>query len=443
MHRNHLLAEVVELYTHAGTSYERARRWRFDAVIGNGPTDAAGNLVITAALAAIFADTANHTAIGLWLIVINSLSLLRLAIFFMHPRADQARRRRLQRLFSLSLVVHAAMWASSFLLFAPPDSIAHRSAVLIWLAGCAAWVVAAYTPLIEAVLGFLLVQLLPVSLVLLLSGDRFWQLVSVACLVFLPTMAMVALRTHAQLMRGTVTQFEKEELAAALEQEKKVVLELNRDLAADLARRERVEADLREAKTRAERLANELEKLSSLDGLTGIANRRRFDQTLAREWSRAQRGQQPLALILCDIDYFKQYNDHYGHQAGDACLRQLAKLLEGSLHRGGDLAARYGGEEFAILLPGLNVEHAAGLAETIRENLFDLGLPHAQSAVAAVLTASFGVAAIVPGNDHSPDQLVQQADQALYAAKAAGRNRVQRAGERSLAPLDTQEGLLH
>ncbi|MCB1749282.1 MAG: diguanylate cyclase, partial [Gammaproteobacteria bacterium] len=121
----------------------------------------------------------------------------------------------------------------------------------------------------------------------------------------------------------------------------------------------------------------------------------------------------------------------------------LAKLLEGSLHRGGDLAARYGGEEFAILLPGLDIEHAAGLAEGIRENLFELGLPHAASAVAPVLTASFGVAAMVPGSEHAPDQLVQQADQALYAAKAAGRNRVHRAGERSLAPLGTQDSLLH
>ena len=216
-------------------------------------------------------------------------------------------------------------------------------------------------------------------------------------------------------------------MAEALVHEQQAVLELVANLEADLHRREIIELDLREEKARAEALASELEKLSSLDGLTGIANRRRFDQTLEREWNRAARAQQSLALIMCDIDYFKQYNDRYGHQAGDACLRQLAQVLETSLKRGGDLAARYGGEEFAILLPDTELENATMLAENVREHLQQLGLPHDASLVAPILSASFGVAALVPTAEMSPSVLIRRADEAMYEAKARGRDRIARA----------------
>lgn len=437
-----LLGELLDIYTRDDALYARARRWRFDAVVQHGPTDAFGNLVISIVLAAIFAGDADRSALVAWLVVINALSLLRLVIYFAHARASPTARARMQTLFSLSLVAHASMWAAAFFLFAPADAITNRSAVLIWLAGCAAWVVSAYTLLLEAVLGFLAVQLVPLAVALMLSGDRFWQLVAIAIAIFLPTMAMVAVRNNALLMRGTITAFEKEQLAEALEREKSAVETLNANLEADLERREQIEAELREAMARAERLTNTLERLSSLDGLTGIANRRRFDQTLAREWSRAQRSRQPLALILCDLDYFKQYNDHYGHQAGDACLRQLAQLLERSLRRGGDLAARYGGEEFAILLPDTDVDQATAVAENIREALQQLGLPHESSLVAQVLTASFGVAALVPGKDNTPELLIEHADKALYAAKAAGRDRIQQAGTAHGGPR-RPDSLLH
>ncbi|MEQ8493082.1 MAG: diguanylate cyclase, partial [Gammaproteobacteria bacterium] len=437
-----LLGELVDIYTRDDALYARARRWRFDAVVQHGPTDAFGNAVITVAIAAIFAGNAAHGALIAWLIAINGASLVRLVIWFIHQRAGTRSPDLLQKIFSASLVIHAALWATSFFLFAPADSIASRSAVLVWLAGCAAWVVSAYTLLIEAVLGFLLVQLTPLAVALLLSGDRFWQLVAIAIAMFLPTMAMVALRNNALLMRGTITALEKEQLVEALEREKGAVERLNDDLEADIERREQIEAELRAAMARAEELTNTLERLSSLDGLTGIANRRRFDQMLAREWSRAHRGQWPLALILCDLDYFKQYNDHYGHQAGDACLRQLAQLLERSLRRGGDLAARYGGEEFAILLPETDSEHAAAVAEGIRDALLQLGLPHERSLVAPVLTASFGVAALVPDGESAPEVLVEQADKALYAAKASGRNRVRQSGV-TQGSLPFPDSLLH
>jgi diguanylate cyclase (GGDEF)-like protein len=167
-----------------------------------------------------------------------------------------------------------------------------------------------------------------------------------------------------------------------------------------------------------------LARLSSLDGLTGVANRRAFDEALDVEWRRGGRSGTSLALILVDIDHFKAFNDTYGHQGGDDCLRRVASTLAQSAARAGEMVARYGGEEFVILLPGTDGAGAAALAETLRARVEALGIPHAASASAAVVTLSAGVAATVPGEAGSPAGLVKDADGALYAAKKAGRNRV-------------------
>ncbi|WP_295955639.1 diguanylate cyclase [Rhodoferax sp.] len=164
-----------------------------------------------------------------------------------------------------------------------------------------------------------------------------------------------------------------------------------------------------------------LAALSATDGLTGIANRRRFDEVLASEWSRAARSGQPLALVMLDVDFFKAYNDHYGHLAGDDCLRHIARMLAAHLHRTGDLVARYGGEEFVLLAPVRDAAEALHIAETARQALATLALPHAASPFGMV-TASLGVALHVPTVGETTDLLVQQADQALYQAKARGRN---------------------
>ncbi len=166
----------------------------------------------------------------------------------------------------------------------------------------------------------------------------------------------------------------------------------------------------------------ELARLSTVDGLTGIANRRSFDTTLDREWRRALREKGELSLILTDIDFFKRYNDAYGHPAGDECLRQVARCLAESIRRPTDLAARYGGEEFALLLPGTNLAGAATLAETVRERVAALGLEHRGSDVAPHVTLSLGIASCHPGQGHQQEELIRLADQALYAAKRGGRN---------------------
>lgn len=165
-----------------------------------------------------------------------------------------------------------------------------------------------------------------------------------------------------------------------------------------------------------------LQRLASVDGLTQLANRRCFDEHLYQEWQRLTREQAPLTLILCDIDFFKAYNDTYGHQAGDECLHQIAKTISSCAKRPADLAARYGGEEFALILPTTASTGGVRVAQDIQYKVKALQLPHSSSPVSHYVTLSLGIAAVVPQPDSSPSTLVTVADKALYQAKAAGRN---------------------
>ncbi|MES2877085.1 MAG: diguanylate cyclase [Pseudomonadota bacterium] len=165
----------------------------------------------------------------------------------------------------------------------------------------------------------------------------------------------------------------------------------------------------------------QLAALSTTDALTGIANRRRFDEVLATEWSRAIRTGQPLALGLLDIDWFKQYNDHHGHQAGDDCLREVARVFAANVCRSGDMVARYGGEEFVFIAPETSAEAALQMANRVCVALSALAIPHADSEFGHI-TVSIGVASMVPSTDNSGEALLRAADQCMYRAKKLGRN---------------------
>jgi diguanylate cyclase (GGDEF)-like protein len=168
----------------------------------------------------------------------------------------------------------------------------------------------------------------------------------------------------------------------------------------------------------------ELQQLALTDPLTGVANRRKLDEVLELELSRAHRHQTPLAILLCDVDHFKHYNDSYGHAVGDECLRVVARVLSGMFKRAGEVCARYGGEEFAVVLPSENDARALERAEIARQALWDLALEHETSPVAARVTLSIGVAIKQPGKPESARQLIERADAALYLAKKNGRNKV-------------------
>ncbi len=170
-------------------------------------------------------------------------------------------------------------------------------------------------------------------------------------------------------------------------------------------------------------LANrELERLASEDGLTKLSNRRRFDEYLALEWRRQMRARGYISLILCDVDFFKNYNDHYGHQAGDDCFRSVADAIRKRVGRPGDLIARYGGEEFAIVMPETDIRGAFQVAENIRQELTKMNIPHARSAAAPYVTISCGIACMYPDATNDPKSLIEKADQGLYRAKQKGRN---------------------
>lgn len=168
-----------------------------------------------------------------------------------------------------------------------------------------------------------------------------------------------------------------------------------------------------------------LDKLAHIDGLTQIANRRKFDQTIESEWQRMAREKKPLGLILSDIDYFKQYNDIYGHQRGDDCLREIAHLLKNSVHRPADIVARYGGEEFAILLPDTELDGCKKIAKKMRQDIENMRIQHKGSTQFQLVTMSFGITSAYPNEQNNLDQLISNADSALYIAKNNGRNRVE------------------
>jgi diguanylate cyclase (GGDEF)-like protein len=180
--------------------------------------------------------------------------------------------------------------------------------------------------------------------------------------------------------------------------------------------------ELQIARREAETAYHELQRLANLDSLTQVANRRRFDQHLSQEWQRLAREKAPISLILCDIDYFKRYNDCYGHQAGDNCLKQVAQAIARVIKRPGDLVARYGGEEFAVSLPNTSADGAIRVAQLIHSEIRLLHLPHAQSDVSAYVTVSSGISSQIPNQELQVEFLIAAADRSLYVAKQQGRN---------------------
>lgn len=177
-----------------------------------------------------------------------------------------------------------------------------------------------------------------------------------------------------------------------------------------------------QAETALRKANQELHRLAIIDGLTQVANRRRFDEYLNQEWRRLAREQVPLSLILCDVDFFKRYNDTYGHQAGDDCLRAVAQAISRVVKRPADLVARYGGEEFAVILPNTNAEGAVKVAEMIWLEVQCLQIAHCQSDVSEYVTLSLGVSSKVPTQEVSSKVLIAAADKALYEAKEQGRD---------------------
>jgi diguanylate cyclase (GGDEF)-like protein len=192
----------------------------------------------------------------------------------------------------------------------------------------------------------------------------------------------------------------------------------------ELDQRHARQLELMQMTNRLRAMNEELERLSTEDPLTGVANRRMFDEVLGREWGRLARDKAPLAAIMMDIDHFKAYNDHFGHPQGDECLRRVAEALREQVRRPADTLARYGGEEFVALLPRTSREGARAVAESFHAAIDRLRIPHAPAPQYDHVTLSVGVATLIPDPHGDPENLIRSADRALYEAKRQGRNRI-------------------
>jgi two-component system chemotaxis family response regulator WspR len=189
-----------------------------------------------------------------------------------------------------------------------------------------------------------------------------------------------------------------------------------------IVKEKKAEEQLKQLNKQLKEANRKLERLANYDALTGVANRHNFMESFENEWKRGTRNKLPLSLIMIDVDFFKAYNDNYGHQAGDECLKRIASLLQETLTRTGDILARYGGEEFVVILPETNSDGAKAVAEKLRKKIESARIPHAVSAIHDYITISLGTATAIPKRKES-DTLIAAADNALYQAKKKGRNR--------------------
>ncbi len=296
--------------------------------------------------------------------------------------------------------------------------------ILLMIGGLIAGAAATHSVILTAYFTFSVAVALPLIVFLFTSAEPGLNMFGLILGVFVIFLSFTAYRLNKLVGKSLSLQFDNLELLAELEKEKNQVNSLYKDLEIDLAKRKLAEEQLTREKEKAEQLAQSLLAISTLDGLTGIPNRRHFDSIIAREWNRASRTNTPLSLILCDIDHFKAYNDHYGHQKGDNVLVRIANLLQENARREGDLAARYGGEEFVVVLPATSVDNARMIAEQMRVAIEELSIPHKFSPSENIVTASFGVATLSPRPDQHLGELIAKADKAMYQAKQKGRNHV-------------------
>jgi len=387
----------------------QAIRARSDLLLAQLRYNSLQNLLISAVFAAFFSQVSAESWLWTWWIAFVAIALARTAVLVWLETRDFDSRRRSFVIYAC-IAATAVAWGMAPLACgtAPADmaTIVAISWVMVVVIGGAN----AFHDDYIATATLALPATVPSLIALLASGQNTAYAVVCAVMLFYAHLAVSCIRARrARLIEERLKAENQKLLLEYQEQVDKAARELDRRL--------RIERELRAAHHRAERL-------SSIDSLTGIANRRHFDAALEAELSRAMRLEKPLAVILLDIDCFKQFNDRYGHNAGDDCLAEIGQLLTRYARRSGDLAARYGGEEFVVLLPNSYLEAAREIAEEIRLAIIEQAIAHDASPVAPVVTASFGVATVVPGPEDSPRKLIEAADKALYEAKHAGRNRV-------------------
>ncbi|MEM7405008.1 MAG: diguanylate cyclase [Pseudomonadota bacterium] len=359
---------------------------------------------------------------SIWLAALTVAILVRgICIRLESPLADGVNLRKVY-LTAASNGACGLIWGLAILTLVPEGNEPVEWYALLWLisvsvSGVATMSLSSWIPLMHA-----LTIVACVVVRLSLDGSYLGSLIVIGLLALYGFLLTIAVFARRSLVSEIQLRLANVELVGEIDAERQRMDALNAELTQEIKRRELLEEQLRADRKRAE-------ERSTTDGLTGIANRRAFDEAIAREVRRAARSAEPLSLILLDADYFKAYNDEYGHQAGDTALQLIAKELRNATRRASDLVARYGGEEFAILLPTTNLTDARILAERARGGIEARRLEHAGSKVANVLTVCAGVASVDGSQPDAAKQLLHQADTALYEAKRRGRNRVTTSAE--------------
>ena len=379
-------------------------------------------------IAVRFWNQSNHYILAAWLagyLVISALHSLLLRQYARNA-GEQGGSDDGRWLHDFTLLVFLAgvLWGGIGLYFLIYNPAVHSSAVVIFLGGMVAVSIAVFAVVPFVFYAFAMPVLLPVIGWLLFQDQSLIKSIGLFMSLFLLFMSISILKLRNLIVHSITVEIENRARLNDLEKERAEASSLNDTLEKELQKIRDNDLQLKREKRNAEELAAKLLAISTMDGLTGIPNRRYFDEFLAKEWNRAIRSGAPLSLILCDIDYFKNYNDCYGHQEGDKCLQRIASLLEEHARRGGDLAARYGGEEFGIVLPETSLESAKDIAEQMRIAVEYIAIPHAASPIDNIITISFGVATVIPQREQESRLLLALADKALYKAKEQGRNRV-------------------
>lgn len=373
----------------------------------------------TAAIAAaallilIFWQHVPHDLIILWLVFFVLVTFARHAEVYLFKKHRQSidNLQKWQIYYEIGTFISGLLWCYlGILLLKHTDSL-YSGIVIFAISGLCAGAMATYAGNIRTYMMFATPSILLMAIYLLFQTENE-QYIDMGYILLLFYFFLFFSARHFNV-------FIENSIQQTLTNEQLVI-----ELQEEISLRKLAEKKLISEKERAESMAEDMFQLSTTDGLTGIENRRMFDGAIRSEWSRAKRYKKPISLILCDIDFFKRFNDHYGHQAGDKCLQNIATVLKEHARRGGDIAARYGGEEFAVIMPDTDEVNAEQLATQMHDAISKLKIPHEASKICDIVTVSFGVASVVPERGQLPDKLIKYADIALYKAKTLGRNQI-------------------
>ena len=370
----------------------------------------------------IWPENRSIDPLAIWLIMYLTVSVIRLYGISLYNKSSMDPEQTNYRLYTYlsGTVVSGCLWGLFFLYMVSLLDIINTNLMIFLMMGMISAAVAAYATSLLAFSVATLAMSCPVIIYFLLHTEGIMNDMG-----FMMTIYIVFLFIICRQLNKTIEEFLIHEFnISRLEREKRYAAMLNRELEEEIIKRIHTEGKLKAEKHKAEALADKLITISSKDGLTGINNRRHFDEYLENEWKRSARTAIPLSLILCDIDFYKAYNDTYGHLAGDDCLKKIAHVLEHYARRAGDMAARYGGEEFVIILPETSSSEATHIADEIRMAVEDLQILHKASEVSDHITVSLGVATQIPTRNNKPHGLINLADEAMYEAKRKGRNQV-------------------